>query len=130
MTSTNRSLQLLGVAAAGQPPSAEDYQAMRDTIAPLLEELRVVEAANIVLTANDEAATDIPDECFGPLSILLANDAGPAFGIPCVTGTDRELKLIRRFAPRPTAVRKASRRRRLTSDAAGGNQVRSQFIAR
>ena len=91
----NRSLQLLGVAAAGQPPSAEDYQAMRDTIAPLLEELRVVEAANIVLTANNEAATDIPDECFGPLSILLANDAGPAFGIPCVTGTDRELKLIR-----------------------------------
>lgn len=91
----NRSLELLGVAAAGQPPSAEDYQAMRDACGPLLEELRATEAANIVLTANDESATDIPDECFGPLAIILANEAGPSFGIPAITGTDRETKLIR-----------------------------------
>jgi|GEM_PF-1372671 hypothetical protein len=91
----NRSLELLGVAAAGQAPAAEDWQAMRDTIGPLLEELRVTEAANIVLTAGNESATDIPDECFGPLSIILANDAAPGFGQPMLTGTDREVKLIR-----------------------------------
>ena len=60
-----------------------------------LEELRVTEAANIVLTAGNESATDIPDECFGPLSIILANDAAPGFGQPMLTGTDREVKLIR-----------------------------------
>lgn len=91
----NRSLELLGVAAAGQAPSAEDWQAMRNVIGPLLEELRVTEAANIVLTANNESAPDIPDECFGPLAVILANDAAPSFGIPTLTGADRETKLIR-----------------------------------
>lgn len=91
----DRSLQLLGVAASGQAPASEDYQTLRDTLAPLLEELRVTEAANIVLTANNEEATDIPSECFGPLSVILANDAAPSFGIPSLTGTEREIKLIR-----------------------------------
>jgi len=91
----NRSLELLGVAAAGQAPSAEDWQAMRDALGPLLEELRSMGAANIALTPNNESATDIPDECFGPLSVILANEAAPAFGVPALTGTDREIKLIR-----------------------------------
>lgn len=91
----NRSLQVLGVAAAGQTPSSEDYQAMRDALGPLLEELRALTTANIVLTANNEAATDIPDECFSTLADLLANEAAPSFGIPKLTGTDREVKLIR-----------------------------------
>lgn len=91
----NRSLQLLGVSAAGQTPSAEDWQVMRDLISPLLEELRSIEAINISLTSGNEDATDIPDENFGPLSVILANEAAPAFGIPAVTGTEREIKLIR-----------------------------------
>lgn len=91
----NRSLELLGVAASGQAPSAEDWQTMRDALGPLLAELRAMEAINIVLAANDESATDIPDKCFGPLAVLLANEAAPSFGIPALTGTDREVKLIR-----------------------------------
>lgn len=91
----NRALELLNVAAAGQSPAAEDWEAVRAVLPPLLAELYTVAALNLRVTANNEEASDIPDEVFGPLANLLANDAGPSFGIPAATGIDRDLKLVR-----------------------------------
>lgn len=90
-----RALQLLTVAAAGQTPDAEDLDIVRTMLPALLAELLALNAANISITPDDDSAEDIPDECFDPLAVILANDAGPAFGIPMANGEARNALIMR-----------------------------------
>lgn len=75
----NKALSIL-IPAAGQNPSAEDYQAMDSYVDPLVAELEQRQ----IVTVDDTSA--IPAEWFLPLAILLANDASMEFGAP-VTAT-------------------------------------------
>jgi hypothetical protein len=65
----------LNVVAAGQDPSAEDVQVVREQLEPLLEELAQNE---IILVADTEA---IPDICFLPLAYRLAAEVAADFGL-------------------------------------------------
>ncbi|MBS1725029.1 MAG: hypothetical protein JSS66_18980 [Armatimonadetes bacterium] len=86
----NRALELLGVAAAGQTPEAEDWAVMRSALPPLLDELCSLDVIAITINGDDEETLNIPDAAFNGLAILLANEAGPAFGIPAASGDARE----------------------------------------
>jgi hypothetical protein len=75
ITSALERLQRVG---AGQDPSAEDAQLLRDHLMPLLEELAQQE---VIFVADVEA---IPDIIFLPLANRLAADVSADFGLGAV----------------------------------------------
>lgn len=68
----------LGILAAGQDPSAEDFEAVDDHVDPMVAWLEATD----ILDIDDIDA--IPPEWFSPLSIILADDAALEFGLPGV----------------------------------------------
>lgn len=68
-------LSLLGVLAAGQTPSAEDYDTVDDQIEPTLATLRT-----LYLTSVDDYDA-IPDEEFNQIAAQLAENCLVKFGI-------------------------------------------------
>jgi hypothetical protein len=91
----NRALTLLGVVAAGQTASAEDYDPCIAGLRPLLAELIANEACNIAVHPTDDTRAEIPDEYFNALAALLANDAAPAFGIAQADEATRQGLIMR-----------------------------------
>jgi hypothetical protein len=73
-----RALEKLQRVGAGQDPSAEDAQLLRDHLSPLLEELARQE---VIFVADIEA---IPDLIFLPLANRLAAEVAPDFGLGAV----------------------------------------------
>jgi hypothetical protein len=71
-------LERLQRVGAGQDPSAEDAQLLRDHLGPLLEELAQQE---VIFVADVEA---IPDIIFLPLANRLAADVSADFGLGAV----------------------------------------------
>lgn len=67
-------LELLGVAAAGQSPSAEDSQLVNGMVEPTLAKL----AAKSIYAYGDP--DQIEDECFEDLTFILAVVMAPRFG--------------------------------------------------
>jgi hypothetical protein len=90
ITSALETLQRVG---AGQDPSAEDAQLVRDVINPLLEELA---QQGIIFVADTEA---IPELIFLPLADRIAAQVAPKFGLGAVE---------------PTVIDSLNRRLRLT----------------
>lgn len=72
----NAALANLGILAAGQSASAEDFNEVDDHIDGLIASL---DKRDIVTVDNIEA---IPIEWFSALSTLLADQAAPSFGMP------------------------------------------------
>jgi hypothetical protein len=70
-----RALERLQRVGAGQDPSAEDAQLLRDNLMPLLEELAQQE---VIFVADVEA---IPDIVFLPLANRLAAEVSADFGL-------------------------------------------------
>lgn len=73
-----RALERLQRVGAGQDPSAEDAQLLRDNLMPLLEELAQQE---VVFVADVEA---IPEIIFLPLANRLAAEVSADFGLGAV----------------------------------------------
>jgi hypothetical protein len=73
-----RALEKLQRVGAGQDPSAEDAQLVRDQLFPLLEELAQQE---VIFVADVEA---IPDIVFLPLANRLAAEVSADFGLGAV----------------------------------------------
>ena len=73
-----RALERLQRVGAGQDPSAEDAQLLRDNLGPLLEELAQQE---VIFVADTEA---IPDIVFLPLANRLAAEVSADFGLGAV----------------------------------------------
>jgi hypothetical protein len=73
-----RALERLQRVGAGQDPSAEDAQLLRDNLGPLLEELAQQE---VLFVADTEA---IPDIVFLPLANRLAAEVSADFGLGAV----------------------------------------------
>jgi hypothetical protein len=69
-----RALQKLKVLAAGQPPSAEDYQVVDDDLVPVLSDLST---RNIYPFGNPD---QIEDNAFVHLADILANSVAADFG--------------------------------------------------
>lgn len=81
-----KALSKLGVLAAGQTPSAEDQQAVRDVVTPVFEEL----SNEAVYTVADE--DEIDDAVFLPLATIVAERAAPEFGR---AGVEQEVMLAK-----------------------------------
>lgn len=79
-----RALANLGVLSAGQTPSAEEYDIVDGQVEGVFGEL----SAKGVITITDYDA--IPQELQSILSSLLANDAGPKFGVP----SDEKMQIV------------------------------------
>jgi hypothetical protein len=73
-----RALERLQRVGAGQDPSAEDAQLLRDNLMPLLEELAQQE---VIFVADVEA---IPEIVFLPLAARLAAEVSVDFGLGAV----------------------------------------------
>jgi hypothetical protein len=73
-----RALERLQRVGAGQDPSAEDAQLLRDNLLPLMEELARQE---VIFVADLE---EIPDIVFLPLANRLAAECAPDFGLGAV----------------------------------------------
>jgi hypothetical protein len=73
-----RALERIQRVGAGQDPSAEDAQLVREHINPLLEELAQQE---VIFVADTEA---IPDIVFLPLANRLAAEVSADFGLGAV----------------------------------------------
>lgn len=71
----NRTLELLGIKAAGQSVASEDFSLANDTINGIYQELRRVDHAPFSLTA-------IPDWAQTPLRDMVAADLAPLYGLP------------------------------------------------
>lgn len=93
-----RALTELGKLVAGQNVEEEDEQTVDDLVDPLLQQLSI---DGVVYIGNPDA---IEPEYFLPLARLLANEAGPSFGIPKNEDIKRldETTLRRLTAGRPT----------------------------
>ena len=93
----NQALANLGVLAAGQTPSAEDFQAVDNHVDQTVESLN---ARDVLYIADPD---DIPPEWFQPLAVCLADDAAPEFGQPmnpqAVMMAEDKLRLIVRGKP-------------------------------
>lgn len=59
-----------------QSPATEEIETIGASVEPLVEQLSV----DSIVTISD--TDEIPDEYFLPLARLLANTAGPDFGVP------------------------------------------------
>lgn len=93
-----RALTELGKLVAGQNVEEEDEQTVDDLVDPLLRQLAI---DGVVYIGDADA---IEPEYFLPLGRLLANEAGPSFGIPKNEEAKRldEAILRRLTAGRPT----------------------------
>jgi hypothetical protein len=76
-----RALERLQRVGAGQDPSAEDVQLLRDNLLPLMEELAQQE---VIFVADLE---EIPEIVFLPLANRLAAECAPDFGLGAVDPT-------------------------------------------
>lgn len=74
----NQALKNLGVLAAGQTASAEDFDAVDGHVDTTLAELD----AEDIVTVDDDS--DIPLELFEPIAVLLADNSAFEFGLPGV----------------------------------------------
>lgn len=72
----NEALANLGILAAGQTAAAEDFEAVDGKVDALVAWLEAVDIIDI----DDIDA--IPPEWFGPLAVLLADEAALMFGLP------------------------------------------------
>src|SRR5262245_5350416 len=72
----NEALANLGILAAGQTASAEDFEAVDGKVDQLIAWL---EATDVISVDNID---DILPEWFGPLSVLLADESALMFGLP------------------------------------------------
>jgi hypothetical protein len=86
----NEALANLGILAAGQDPAAEDFQAVDGKVDALVAWLEAVDIIDI-----DDIDQIVP-EWFGPLAVLLADEAALMFGLPGVPHPQGE--------PDPTVV--------------------------
>jgi hypothetical protein len=86
-----RSLEVLGVLAAGQSPSAEDVSAISDNLQPVVDELA---ADEIVYIADLES---IDDALFLSLAVCVADAMSDDFGVtlPLGKAADAKAKLLR-----------------------------------
>lgn len=71
----NQALSNLGVLAAGQTASTEDFETVDDHVDQVIAGL---DADDIVTVFADE----IPIELFAEIAAILADDAAPEFGMP------------------------------------------------
>lgn len=74
----NEALMNLGILAAGQDPSAEDFDAVDGKVDALVAWLEAVDIIDI------DEIDQIQPEWFGPLAVLLADEAALEFGLPGV----------------------------------------------
>jgi len=74
----NEALMNLGVLAAGQTPSAEDFQAVDGKVDAMFAYLQRVEILTI------DTVDDLAPEWFSPLAVILADDSALMFGLPGV----------------------------------------------
>jgi hypothetical protein len=77
----NHALEHLGILGAGQSANAEDFDEIDNHVEPLVARLEAIE-----LFSLDDLDL-IPPEIFHPLSVMLADESAPAFGLPGVPGT-------------------------------------------
>lgn len=92
-------LQKLNVSGAGQNPSAEDVQIVRDQLVPLIEEL----ALKTVVYITD--LEEIPEKYFLALADRVAQEVAPYFGLGAVDPNIKlatENRLRRMWAMRAT----------------------------
>lgn len=87
----NRSLEIIGAKAAGQPASAEDMALVKAALKPLTEELSSIDVAFIYTSATDDAAEEIEDKVFHPLANLLADEIAPSFGVARADAATRKM---------------------------------------
>lgn len=85
----NQALANLGVLAAGQPASAEDFEAVDNMVEPMFAWLEATE--NITIDNIDQ----IPPEWFNNLAVLLADDAALMFGLPGMPPSQSEPQPVR-----------------------------------
>lgn len=71
-----QALANLGVLAAGQTPATEDF----DTVDEHVDQVIASLDERGIITVDDVEA--IPASWFGPLAVILADDAAPEFGLP------------------------------------------------
>ena len=74
----NEALMNLGVLAAGQDPSNEDFDAVNGKVEALVSWLETSTIFDI------DTIDTIPPELFAPLAVLLADDSAFEFGLPGV----------------------------------------------
>jgi hypothetical protein len=106
----NQALNVLGILAAGQDPSAEDFTAVDKYIDPLVAELR----ERSVVDVDD--TEEVPNHWFLPLSILLADACANEFGLAGVPAgpsnpdpvAKAEMRLREVQYSRPTGVRQGT----------------------
>ncbi len=99
-----RALVKIGAVGSGQVASAEDVAIASGALEPLLEELRALQVANVVIS-TDTSAEEIPDELYQGISTLLAMDIAAEFGLPAPSDDARQnaMNVIRRItATRPS----------------------------
>ena len=94
-----QALSNLGVLAAGQTPSTEDFESVDGHVDQTIEALE----ADEIITVDDLSA--IPSEWFQPLSVILADDAAMEFGLPGVPPSPGN--------PNPVAAAQATLRTRV-----------------
>jgi hypothetical protein len=71
-----RAAKLLSLIEPGEAPASEDYDSLDGMVDPLVEQLS---EDQIYYLADPDA---IPPAIFEPVARLLANMAGPDFGVP------------------------------------------------
>lgn len=86
-------LDIVGAAAAGQTPPAEDREKVEQSVTPLLEQLARMQ---VVYIPNPDA---IDESVFLPLAMRLALQIGPKFGLPAMTpdqrrAADSEIRIV------------------------------------
>lgn len=81
-------LQTLRELAAGETPTAEDYELAADTYSDVLAELRDRGLAYWPDSGDDVA--EIPPAAFQAVALLLACNLADPFGKPMPTGTDED----------------------------------------
>lgn len=87
----NRSLEIIGAKAAGQPASAEDIALVKASLKALTDELSAIDVAFIYTSATDDAAEEIEDKVFHPLANLLADEVAPSFGMARADPASRKM---------------------------------------
>lgn len=70
----------LGILAAGQNPSAEDFDAVNGYVTPLVAWLESTE----IYDFDDIDEHGVPDDVFRWIALILADDAAIEFGLPGV----------------------------------------------
>jgi len=72
----NEALMNLGILAAGQAPTAEDFDAVDGKVDAMFAYLEKAMILDI------DTVDDLQPEWFGPLAVILADDSALMFGLP------------------------------------------------